>query len=473
MSGLFGLLNLGARSLQAQQLGLEVAGHNIANVNTPGYSRQRVNLATSAARLTTIGAIGNGVQALGIQQMRSVLLDGQVQGETSVRGFLEAQQAALQQGQAILGQTIDRLASDPTGGAANVGQNGLAAGLSSFFAALQNLANTPTSSTERQAVLAQAQDLAARFNQVDARLATLNASLNKSLSSDAAKANELIDAVAELNKQILAAENTTTGAANDLRDLRQQKIEELSRLVNVTATEQPTGAVDLSISGVSVVTGGEVTDRLEVYDAGSGQMLVRTQTAQTPLTLTGGSLQGTIEARDGGLKSLRDDLNAMAGQLISEVNTLHRAGFSLTGSTGADLFTGTNAGDMGVNAALVTDPGLLQAAGVNGAPGDNQIALALAQLANQAQASLSNQTFSQRYAQTVAGLGQAISLINSRLDDQSLVEAMLVRQRDAVSGVSLDEEMTDIMRFQKAFQASAKVISTVDEMLETVLNMKR
>jgi flagellar hook-associated protein 1 FlgK len=473
MSGLFGLLNLGARSLQAQQLGLEVAGHNIANVNTPGYTRQRVNLATSPARLTSIGSIGTGVRALGVQQMRSALLDGQIQGETSVRGFLEAQQAALQQGQAILGQTIDRLASDPTGAAANVGQNGLAAGLSGFFAALQNLANHPTSPTERQAVLAQAQDLATKFNQVDSRLVTLNASLNKSLSSDAGKANELIDAVAELNKQILAAENGAAGSANDLRDLRQQKIEELSRLVNVTATEQPSGAVDLAISGATVVTGVEVTDRLEVYDAGGGQMLVRTQTAQTPLTLTGGSMQGTIEARDGALKSLRDDLNGMAAQLITEVNTLHRAGFSLTGSTGADLFTGTNAGDIGVNAALVTDPTLLQAAGVNGAPGDNQVALALAQLANKAQAGLSNQTFSQRYAQTVAGFGQAIASVNSGLEDQSLVEAMLVRQRDAVSGVSLDEEMTDIMRFQKAYQASAKVISTVDEMLDTVLNMKR
>jgi flagellar hook-associated protein 1 FlgK len=202
-------------------------------------------------------------------------------------------------------------------------------------------------------------------------------------------------------------------------------------------------------------------------------MMVRTATSATPLTLTSGSVQGTIDARDGALQSLRDDLNNSAAQLIAEVNAVHQAGFSLTGSTGADFFSGTDAGTIQVNAALAADPSLLQASGVSGAAGDNQVALALAQLANKKIAALSNQTFSQRFSQTVANLGQALSSVNSDISDQNLVQNMLQRQRDSISGVSLDEEMTEMMKFQKAYQASARLITTIDEMLDTVLAMKR
>ena len=123
------------------------------------------------------------------------------------------------------------------------------------------------------------------------------------------------------------------------------------------------------------------------------------------------------------------------------------------------------------NPVLASNPALLQGSGVSGAEGDNQVALALAQLAHQPQAALNNQTFAQGYSQIVAHFGQSLSNINSQLDDQELVEAMLLRQRDALSGVSIDEEMTNMIKFQRAFEASARLISTVDELLQTVINM--
>jgi flagellar hook-associated protein 1 FlgK len=184
-------------------------------------------------------------------------------------------------------------------------------------------------------------------------------------------------------------------------------------------------------------------------------------------------MQGTIDARDTDLAGLRSSLDTLAGALITQVNAIHSGGFSLTGTTGADFFTGTNALDIAVNTGLENDPSLIQASGVSGAVGDNTVAVALAQLADQKNAGLGNQTFLENYGKTVGALGQALNSTNTQLANQEIVEGMLLRQRDSVSGVSLDEEMTDLIKFQRAFEASAKLITTIDEMLETVLSLKR
>ena len=463
MLGLFGILNLGARSMQVQQQGVEVAGHNLANVNNPGYTRQRINIAASPSILTPIGPEGTGAQVTGIQQLRSAILDGQIVSETSVSGFLDAQQTALANGQAILGQTVDTTGTAP----------GIANGLSNLFGALQSLSTDPTSLTERQSVLQKAQALASQFNQIDTRLGKLTTDLNASIQSDVDQVNQLLATVADDNKQIGAAEAGNPGAANDLRDSRQQSLEALAKLVNVSSAEQSNGSVDISIGGVSLVSDSKVLDTLQTYDAGGGQMLVRTQTGGAPLALTSGTIQGTIAARDGGLKDLRQNLDSLAAGLIAQINAVHAGGFSLTGSTGANFFNGSGAGDIAVNSALLNNPALLQASGVSGAVGDNKVALALAQLADAKQAALGNATFSENYAQTVASLGQSLSNVNNSMSNQMLVQKMLQRQRDSVSGVSLDEEMTTLVEFQKAYVASAHLVTTVDEMLQTVLDLKR
>lgn len=464
MPGLFDSLYLGRQSLQVQQQAMEVAGHNLANVNNPAYARQRVQIQTLPAIPTLNGMVGTGAEITAIEQLRSVLLDAQLQGEFNVRGSLEAQQSALQLAEAVLGQQIDRTSTGS-------GARSFSEALGELFTAFHSLSTNPASMSERQVVLMKAQDLASRLNQFSARMTELNAALNSSVQADAAKANELLTQIAGLNAEIFNIEASVPGSANDLRDLRQQKIEELSRLVNVQTTQQPNGLVDISISGVTMIAGVQLLETITPYDPGTGQLLIRATVASTPLALTGGSIQGTIEARDGAMQTLRDKLNTLAATLITEVNALHVSGFSLNGSSGAAFFTGTDASDIAVNSVLLSDPALLQAAGVPGAAGDNQVALALGQLANQTFAALGNQTFSEHYGQTVVALGQSLSSINGALEEQDVLERMLLQRRDSVSGVSLDEEMTDLVKFQKAFEASARLITTVDEMLETVINM--
>jgi flagellar hook-associated protein 1 len=472
MLGLFGTLNLGTHALQAQRTGVEVAGQNLANVNNPAYARQRVQFQTSYALPTAIGPQGSGVEVAEIRQLRDALVDGQIVSEESVGGYWEAQQRALQNAQAGLGEYLN--SADGTSATSGTGSaSGLADELTGLFNAFQSVATAPTSLADRQALVAQGQAVAVRFNQSAQHLDALTASLNSSVSADVTAANKLLTAIAALNNQIARAEFDSGGLANDLRDLRQQQIEELSKLVNLETGVEPNGALSVSIGGVTMVSGRDVLDTLETVDAGGGRLLVGAATAGTTLTLTGGSMQGAMDARDGLVQTLRSDLDTLAASLLSTVNTLHRPGYSLSGSTGADFFTGTDAASLGVNTTLKDDPSLIQAAGSPGAVGDNTVALALAHLADQPQPSLGNQAFGLAYGQTVANLGHGLAQANSQLASHEAVKNLLSRQRDAVSGVSLDEEMSDLVRYQRAYEASARIVTTIDEMLDTVLSLKR
>jgi len=470
MLGLFGTLDLGTRALQTQRLGVEIAGHNIANVNNSAYARQRLDVSTSVTIQTGLGLQGTGAEGVAIVRLRNELLDGQIQDETSVSGYLEAQQFALQFAETSLGQTIERESDTTTD---STGQYGIADGLNSLFSAFQSLSNDPSSAAERQTLLMKASDLAARFNNTTQRLDSLETQIGNTIREDVDQANQLLTDIASLNDQISKAEVAFPSGANDLRDLRQSKMEALAKLTSFDAAENPNGTVDITIAGTTFVSGLKVLEKLEVYDAGGGRSLVRAQSTGTSLAMTGGSIAGSIDVRDGELVALRQDLDQLASTLISEVNAVHQGGFNLSGGTGALFFNGTGAADIKVNPALLENPSLLQASGVSGATGDNQVVLALAQLSQKPIAGLNGHTLTEDYAQTVAALGQSISSTNTRLDDQLSVQTMLTNQRESLSGVSIDEELTNIMKFQKAYEASARLISVVGEMLDTLLQIQR
>ncbi len=465
MLGLFGTLDLGAHSLSVQQEGMEITGQNLANVNNAAYSRQSLTIQAATPLQTPIGQEGTGVEATGISQARSSLLDGQIQSEASVSGSLNAQQQGLQNAEAYLNEQITNT-SDGTSS-----PSGLTADLADLFNSFQSLSTAPTDLSQRQSVVASAQQLSTQFNQVSSQLGNVRNQLNQSIQSDVTGSNQDLAQIASLNQQIIQAD-ADGGSANDLVDQREQVIEDLSSKVNINATLQSNGAVNVSIGGVAMVTNQTASDSLETYDAGGGQLLVKAQNAGTPLTLTGGSIEGNITTRDGALASLQTSVNTLASQLITQVNGIYSGGYDLNGNTGADLFTGTDASDIGVNSALANDPSQFQASGTAGAAGDNTVVLSLAQLANGNISGLNNQTFSQSWAQTVGNLGNTISSLNEQVNNSSSVTQMLTSQRASVSGVSIDEEMTNLMQFQKSYEASAQLITTLNEMLQTVVSMK-
>ncbi|HVM59905.1 MAG TPA: flagellar hook-associated protein FlgK [Verrucomicrobiae bacterium] len=464
--GLLQALSISSRAMDTQQAGIAVTGNNLANVNNPNYSRQVLQISTSISVPTNIGMEGTGVQATGVEQIVSQALNSQIQAENSTSSYWQTLQQALQFAQSDLGQQVTSVSS----GSSDSSQ-GIASSLSDFFNELQNFSADPTSLSERQVLIGKASTLASQFNQVSSQLSSLTSQLNDQLQTDVTNANQLLSDIASLNNQIYTEKINTNSAPNDLMDLREEKLEDLSKLVNFTASQEANGSVDISIGGVQMVSGYNVTDTMSVYNAGGGQMLVKATTAGTQLTPTSGSIAGEIDARDGPVATLNTNLNTLANQLITAVNGVHDGGYGLNGTSKAQFFTGFDASDIAVNTALVDDPSLIQASGTKGVTGDNTVALAMAQLANQLNPGLNNQTFSQSYDNTVATLGQSLSSANSEVTDQDTVQQMLTQQRTSISGVSLVEEMGNLSAYQNAYEASAHLLSAVDEMLKELVSV--
>ena len=463
MLGLFGTLDLASRSLATQQEGTAVAGQNMANVNNPAYAREQLVVQTSAPLETPAGEEGTGADVVSITEVRDGLLDNQIQSENSATGSFTAQQSALQNAEAYLGEQLTN-----TSGASAASTDGLAAKLSNLFNSFSSLT---TGAGDPATVVQSAQEVATQFNQVSANLSQVRGNLNTSIQNDVASSNQDLSDIAALNQQIVLAE-AGGGTANDLVDERQQKIENLAGMVNISTAAQPDGSVDISIGGVPMVTGGNAVNGLQTYDAGGGQLLIQDENSATPLAVTGGSIGGNITARDGALAGLQTSLDTLASQLITQVNNIYSAGYDSSGGTGQTFFTGTGAANIGVNSALVSDPSQFQASSTPGAGGDTQIALALANLATQNNPALGNQSLTQNYAQTVSNLGNAINTATDQLNTSQAISTTLTNQRSSQSGVSIDEEMTNLMQFQKAYEASAQLVTTLNAMMETVINMK-
>ena len=476
MLGLLGTLRLGTRALAAQRQGVEVAGHNLANVNNAAYARQRVSIQSTASSDGLTDPVGSGAEVVAIRQIRDQILDRQVITEGGVSGSLEAQQNALKTVQSLLGQSIDRGNSGAGGTSAADGVGGgqkLAAGLTDFFNNFASLAAQPTSLPEREITLRRAASLAAQFPALDNRLSALSTQLDESLNTDLKSANALLSDIARLNGQISRTEAVSGGSANDLRDQRQAKMESLSGVIGFDSFESSDGSVGIVVGGVSLVTSDIRAKTLETFTNTDGQRMIRASGTTDVLAITSGRVHGTLDARDGGLKDLRSSINDLAKNLIDEVNAVHTSGFALDGTTGRAVFLGSSAADIRVNQDLLDNPNSLQVSGSAIARGDNRVAQALSQLGNRPIAALDGQTLGNAYNRIVGRLGEDLSSVNQQLADQKVVADLLKGQRDSVSGVSIDEEMADLTRFQRGYQASAKLINTIDELMDTTLSLKR
>jgi flagellar hook-associated protein 1 FlgK len=468
MLGLFGSLNIASRSLDAQQEAMSVTGNNLANVNNAAYSREQLNTQPTDSLQTYFGYEGTGLVATSIQQFRSSSLDNQIQAEGSVTGSLNAQQQALQNAEAQLGEQIT--SSGATSAASS--PNGIAAAVSDFFSKISALASTTTGNSDysaQAAVVASAQTLVSRLNQAGTGLASLRTSLNTSITNDVASANNDLQTIAGLNQQIVVAQ-AEGSTPNSLIDQRQQTLEDLSQKISVNASTAASGAMNVSIGGASFVSGSTAL-QLQTYDAGGGQLLITAPNSTTPLTLTGGSIEGNITTRDTTLSQLQSSLDNFTSNFKFSFNQIYWPGFGANGSTQNDLFIGTTASTISVNSAEASDPSLFHTSGT-GASGDNTVALQLSQLAGQSITGLQGQTLSQYYASSVDSFATALASVNSQINTSSSITTMLTNQRDSVGGVNVDDETTNLVQYQKAYQASAELITTLNQMLETLISMK-
>ncbi len=471
MSGLFASLNNAVNALGAQQMGLETAGKNMANVNNPNYARERVVINSLGTVMTSSGPQSLGVQAQGVEQLRDSILDQQVVRETSISSQLTSLQSGLQNAQAGLGETLNLTTASSTG---STGGHGLAESLSNLFTSFSSLAANPTDVGQRQSLLQTAGTLTDQFQLTDTRLSQVQDDQTTRIKSDVDSSNSLLTQIASLNTQISQFEVNNPGGAVDLRDSRQTDLESLAQKMGFETRPQPGAAGQIQVytkdtSGNQILLVNNGSAATLSYDANATAITATPAGggAAATVAFSSGSIKGEFDTRDTYVAQLRSNIDSMAKQLVTSVNHIYDP-------SGTNTFfdpTGTTAGTIQVNPS-VTASTLIAG---TGSAGDNSIALGISNLANQNFSTTGGDaidgTFSQFVNNTVTGFGQTLSGVNSQLTDQQSIQSMVTSQRDAVSGVSLDEETTDLMKYQRAYQASARVISTINTLLNTVVTL--
>jgi flagellar hook-associated protein 1 FlgK len=572
MSSPFFGLDIGVTGLNAAQAQLDAAAHNVANANTPGYSRQRVTLVEAPPytfpafnRSGLPGQIGSGVSVQAVTRVRDNFLDRQVQAQTALSGEWDTRQQQLAK--------IDSIFPEPS-------DSGLGSSISKYWNAWQDVASNPTSTAARVALTEQAQSLALEINRDSTQLSMVANGINIQVSQQVSTINDLASQIAALNGQIQRV--TITGEnPNDLLDQREQLLEQVSNLVPTTEQTQPDGTMTVLVGGVDLVSG--VYSRQMVAQKNPAGDMTPTWADGSAVALPSGQMKALVDTRDVDLAGYRSQLNSLAQGIADSTNALQQRGIDANGNAGQAIFTyypGNAAMTLAINPAVAANPQLIAAAASPNLPGDASVAGLIADLQNAKSYSAgvagtdivgamnlstnttarlttvdvgtaaaqtytftgagnsltltgadgSHQTISVAdmaaggtqvlnfdqlgikltvttaasakagadmvtdlttaghntlvasslfsvpqtvtdfYAGFVGKIGAASSQATEMSTNQQLVVNQLTNQVQQESGVSLDEEATDMIKFQHAYQASARVITTMDEMLNTLIN---
>jgi flagellar hook-associated protein 1 FlgK len=460
-SAWFGL-NTAVSALAAAQTALDTAAHNTANASTPGYSRQRVNLVASAPftypsfnKSGLPGQIGTGVSVASISRARDGFLDTQIRGQNQLSGYWNTRRDEIAKVETVFPEPSD---------------SGLGSVLSKFWSAWQDVAADPSSTAARAALVAQAGTLAQRVASDAAQLKTLADGTNAQLTGGVNEVNDIARQLAGLNDQIQRVV-VSGDQANDLSDQRDALLDRLSSLVQITVEPQADGTSTVLIAGTDLVNHGTAR-AITAATNGSGDIEPQWSDGSA-VSLGQSQLGALVEIRDTTLAGYRTQLNALVKGVADAVNAIHQTGTDATGAAGLAFFTytaGDEAATLAVNAAIVADPRLVAAAGAAGQPGDGTIAGQIGDLRNALLFGGGTQTAADTYAGFVAGIGSDSRQGTEMAENQALVVDHLTTRRESISGVSLDEEATDMIKFQHAYQAAARVITAVDEMLDQLIN---
>ncbi len=480
MGNIFGDLQNASKALNAHRFGVTTAGNNIANVNNPNFSRQRAVLGDTGTIQTIEGPRSLGVEVIGFQQMRDAVLDKEILREGSLNASLEAQLSALDKAEASTGQTISRLGDSAfVDGASGTSSGGLAEVINDFFNSFHSLSANPASDAEKEALIQNADILAEKLNVTSTRFSDIQEDLTLKAETDLAEANGLIKEIARLNAEVARAEAGKAGQALDLRDERQARLEDLSELIQIQVSNIPDsgGQIRVAIATPS-------SDYVDLVEHGRSTQIIMEETATglpkfrldnsdaDSVSIRGGSIHGALTARDGAIQEYVDDLDKFASELVTSVNAIYNGGTPPM-DTNFFLDTGDSAQKTAAGISLDATLSSTTFRTTNDSAqnsGDNTLVLAIAELDQAEHASLGDRTFSSYYRSVVTDLAETVATVDSKLEDEKIVFDLLKQQRDSVSGVSIDEEMTDMMKFQRAYQATGKLISAIDEMLDVVIN---
>jgi flagellar hook-associated protein 1 FlgK len=454
-------LDTALKALRAHQLAVDVASHNIANAQSPGFSRQRVLLrpigpapSDRLSRDALIGKAGNGVDAHDVNRVRDVFLDYQARQVFGTKAQYAAFSGALARSEVVFNDPAD---------------DGLSALFGAFWAAWHDVVSAPESSAARTTLVHASQTLGTRLQRAAGDLEAQRADLDRAVVAAADDINQRTAEIALLNVQIKQVE-LNGDMANDLRDRRDLLLDELSAIAQVSYSEQSDRSVTVYLGSHELVVGSSAREVGVVGDPDNADMrkLVFATDGEDVQVRTG-KLAGLLEARDVALPGLLAKLDTLASTLITRVNAAHQAGFGLDDSTGLDFFTGAGAADIALNPALAANPGQIAAASAIDARGDGSNALAIADL-QLAPTIGGTETFDDYYTNLVTVLGADVKRAAGVAASSDLMVTHLEGLRQSVFGVNLDEELTNLNAAQHAYDAAARVITTIDDMLDTLIN---
>lgn len=460
MNQLFTSLYIGLSGLRANQMGISLAGNNVANINTPGYSRQRAIFAAADPLHIAEGQFGMGATVLDVSVARDRFIEARLVRENQTLGQLDTMSQNLRQIEAVFADT---------------GGVGLRDSLNKFFASFSDLAGNPTSTAVRQQVLSAGNNLAGSIRSAYTQLTATQNTANQDVKATVNQINSLTSQIAALNTRV-AQEEAAGHDSGRYRDERQLLLGQLGQLVNINVVEDSGRMVNVDLGGRSIVTGNTAATIGATVPA-TGQFYQITLNGNDITNqVSNGKLYGLLQVRDVNIPSYLQSLDTLAGTLITQVNTLHTQGYDLNRAAGGNFFTPTAPGASAAQniAVAITAPDRIAAARTlppSGPPGDNQLARDLAGLANVRQAGLGSATFSDYFAGFTGRVGAAARDAADGLKTQRQIVRQVQNLRDSVSGVSLDEEMASIIQYQKAYEASARFVSIVSSLTEETMRL--
>lgn len=454
MSGLFGSLSVALSGLSVSQQEMETTSNNVANANTPGYTREVSDV--TAADPVEIGSlnVGTGVVLEKIESLRDPILQIQINQATQQNSALNASLTQLQQIQT-------QFASD---------SSGIGADISNFFNSLQQLSPNPSDLTLRQGVLTAADTLATDFNNAAQNLQTQRSNVDQNVAQTVTQVNSLTSQIASVDQQIGNLQDANQGT-NTLVDTRNNLIQQLSGVIDVQVIPTDQGITLATSNGTTLVSGSQsfaLTTQPIVGADGVQVQHIMAGTDDITNSLKGGSLAGLTQIRDQEIPSIETSLNQLATGLATNLNAANAQGLDLETPPvqGGPIFSG-----LGAAASLtvsMTNPSLI-AASSDGTSGSNGNLANLSAVANQDVAN--GQTPIDAYSTLVGQVGSATSNTSADADSSGLILQQLQDQNGSVSGVSLNEEASNLIQYQAAYQAAARVVSTVNLLLLDAVNL--
>ncbi len=458
MSGITSILNIGDEALFTSQTELDTTAHNVANANTQGYTRQEVLTSAATPVQTTYGFLGSGVQVNGIQGVRDAYVNDQVMSLNSNLSEANINQQTLSSLGGIFNET-----SNST--------SGLTSQLSAFFSALQTLSQTPEDTGVRQNVLQAGINVATTFNTLNNQLQDTKYQVGQQIGSDVSKINTLAATIASINKQLLADAGTSRNSS-DLQDQMNNAVTQLSNLVNVKVVTDPSGIMNVTAGGAVLVAAGNAY-KFKMTQTANGITVGRSDST-VPATISSGELAGLINSFDTQIPSYSAQLDNIAATFAKTVNAFNSSGYTLSTNgnppqTGKDFFQGTTAGTIQVSQDIMSNLNNI-AASSSGDPGDGANAAAMANVLN-APVMSNGQSIVNAYEALVNGVGTDAQNTDNQVQTLQLQQNQMQAFQSSISGVSLNQELTNMIQYQHSFEAAAKVITTADEMYSTVIGM--